>query len=116
MATSPKDDILAKEPKKRKRGGKLSGNRSHQGSAATHGCAASPAIPTPSSWVPSRHTSEVPSAMRRWPSTASTPKTSPLLNAGAYAQRVLFEQTSTFFNTLDSVLQELSDEMALDEP
>jgi len=28
--------------------------------------------------------SEVPSAMRRWPSTASTPNTSPLPNAGAY--------------------------------
>ena len=38
--------------------------------------------------------SEVPSAMRRWPSTASTPNTSPLPNAGAYTQRVLFEQVT----------------------
>jgi hypothetical protein len=43
-------------------------------------------------------------------STASTPKTSLLPNAGAYTQRVLFEQTTAFFNTLDHVLQELSDE------
>ena len=46
----------------------------------------------------------------------SFPKTSPLPNVGAYTQRVLFEQTNTFFNTLDHVLKEISDEMTSDEP
>ena len=46
---------------------------------------------------------------------ASTPKTSPLPNVGAYTQRELFEQSSTFFNQLNLVLEKLSDERVHNE-